>query len=252
MTVDWSPLLTELDIWRGEGLTLPVWWRDDDAVDVTQHLERLNALSERLDWPVHLAVIPMFATPQLAEFVSRRSNLIPVVHGWAHESHAPKGEKNAEFGDHRSLQDMAESCVDARRRLRALFGDQLAAMFVPPWNRISDDLVLRLPDCGFHFVSTYQPREHTFAAPGLLRINTHLDPIDWRGGKVLRDQNDLIRQITEQLSDRRLGSSDAGEPYGILTHHLVHDDAIWAFCEKLMGILRDGPVHFWTATELKQ
>jgi hypothetical protein len=49
MTTDWTPLRKELAIWRAEGLTLPLWWRDDDAVTATAALDRLVALSYRGD-----------------------------------------------------------------------------------------------------------------------------------------------------------------------------------------------------------
>ena len=48
MTVDWGPLTHELKLWSDAELTLPLWWRDDDAVTVTPQLETLSALSCRI------------------------------------------------------------------------------------------------------------------------------------------------------------------------------------------------------------
>ena len=61
MTPDWTPLETELARWSAQGRTLPLWWRDDDAVAETPALRKLTELSERLGLPVHLAVIPAAA-----------------------------------------------------------------------------------------------------------------------------------------------------------------------------------------------
>ena len=78
------------------------------------------------------------------------------------------------------------------------------------------------------------------AAEGLVQINTHIDPIDWRGGGGLAPEEMVISHIVRLLQDRRMGHADATEPLGVLTHHLVHDAAIWAFSEQLINRLLDG------------
>lgn len=250
MTIDWTPLDRELDHWRAAGRSIPIWWRDDDAVSVTPALDRLEALSKRTGVPVHLAIIPAHAEPALARHLDTRDHLIPLVHGWSHENHKPGRKKQAEFGDHRPVDLMADSCQDALRRMQALFRDRLVPLFVPPWNRISDDLLPRLPGLGYVAISTMKPREARLAAPGLERINTHFDPINWKAEKVLQDPGVMIAQVAGDLADRRAGRTDADEPYGLLTHHLVHDDAIWDFTEAFLQRLLTGPVTFWRADSL--
>lgn len=251
MTWDWTPLDRELDRWRQAGMTLPLWWRDDDAVAPSAALDRLVALAEAVDLPLHLAVIPAEADPTLAAFAQAHPRLIPVVHGWAHRNHAPEGEKKAEFGAHRPLPVMAKEARDGLLRLRSLFGPALRPMFVPPWNRAAPELLPALPGLGYSAISTFAPRKSAGPAPGLLRINTHLDPIDWRGSRSLVDPEHLIAQLAAQLADRREGHTDNGEPYGVLTHHLVHDAAIWDFAGALLTRLRAGPTTPWTAPERK-
>ena len=68
-----------------------------------------------------------------------------------------------------------------------------------------------------------------FAATGLLQVNTHLDPVAWKSGGGLLDPSLLDAQLARELEDRRIGRADNAEPYGLLTHHLVQDDATWAF-----------------------
>ncbi len=246
MTWDWTPLDRELDHWAQAGLTLPLWWRDDDAVAPSAALDRLIALADETGLPVHLAVIPAHADPALAGAVPSDPRLIPVVHGWAHVSHAPEGEKKAEFGAHRPLPAMAREARDGLIRLRALFGPALQPIFVPPWNRIAPELLPALPGLGYRVLSTFTPRKSKTPAPGLLQVNTHLDPIDWRGSRSLVEPAALIAQVAAQLADRRQGHTDADEPYGILTHHLVHDAPIWAFTTALLHRLMAGPVRAWT------
>lgn len=247
MTPDWSPLERELDRWTRQGLALPLWWRDDDAVEPTSALDRLAGISERLALPVHLAVIPARAQPELAAALPPR--LIPVVHGWSHTSHAPADQKKAEFGAHRPLAALRGDAERGLKRLRGLFGPRLVPMFVPPWNRVSEDLLPHLAGLGFAAISTFKPRQAPLAAPGLMRINTHLDPIAWHAGRGLVDPQALIAQVARQLADRRARRVDPAEPYGILSHHLVHDDAIWTFTETLLSRLLAGPGLPWTAAE---
>ncbi len=251
MTPDWTPLKRELEAWRDARLTLPLWWRDDDAIAPTEPLGRLVALSDRLRLPVHLAVIPARAEPALATALSVHPGLIPVVHGWAHRSHAPEGEKKAEFGAHRPLPEIEAEVRAGFDRLRDLFKDNLRPMFVPPWNRIAPKVETRLPALGFSMLSTFTPRKTPEAALGLARVNTHLDPIDWRGSRSLVEPGQLIAQVARQLADRRAGRADNAEPYGILTHHLVHDTAIWDFTAELLERLMTGPATPWTAPKLK-
>ena len=89
MTLDWTPLQSELQRWRADGLALPLWWRDDDATSVTPQLDHLSTLSQQLHLPVHLAVIPKAADEALARYIQERHSLIPLVHGWAHQNPRP-------------------------------------------------------------------------------------------------------------------------------------------------------------------
>ncbi len=243
MSVDWSPLQAELARWRAQGLELPIWWRDDDAIAPTEALDTLAVLSEAVGVPVHLAVIPKDATDQLARDIAEC--FVPVVHGWAHVSHTPDGVKNAEFGDGRPAHTALEDAMQGIERLKSLFGPRLAPMFVPPWNRIAPEVVAGLADVGFDAVSTYNPRKSVLAAPGVAQINTHIDPIFWRGHRGLVDPEILVSQTVTLLQDRRSGITDAQEPLGYLTHHLVHDADIWEFSRQFLLEICDGPVRLY-------
>lgn len=247
---DWTPLVHELARWQAAGLTLPLWWRDDDAIAPGPALDRLTALAGAHGLPVHLAVIPSGATQALADHVHTTPHLIPVVHGWSHLSHAPPGDKKAEFGDHRPLDTMQDEAAQGLARLSKLFSDRLIRMFVPPWNRIAPQMVGELAGLGYHALSTFTPRTAPLAARGLVQVNTHLDPIAWKAGRGLADPDTLITQLVQQLADRRTGRADNDEPYGLLTHHLVHDDAIWGFSDALLTRLMDGPVRRWSISDL--
>ncbi|GAA6165749.1 polysaccharide deacetylase family protein [Pelagimonas sp. KU-00592-HH] len=242
MKIDWSPLRQELAIWREQGLILPFWWRDDDAIQSTAHLDRMHEMSRALGVPVHLAVIPKTARPELATYVDGRQNLIPVIHGWAHENHAPPEAKKVEFGATRRPEDARADLQNALARLQGLFGARLAPMFVPPWNRIAPDLMPALAAIGYTAISTYTPRKAVEPAPGVVQINTHIDPIFWRGTRGLVAPETLVAQTVQLLQDRRNGNTDAAEPLGYLTHHLVHDADIWDFTRQFLSEMQSGPI----------
>lgn len=238
MTADWSPLHAELSAWRAENRTLAFWWRDDDAIAATPALTRLTELAENLNVPAHLAVIPKHATSRLVSTCARHPLLIPLVHGWSHENHAPEGQKKAEFGHPRS--DLKADAAKGLARMSELFGQAYLPCFVPPWNRMAPDLAVALPDLGYTCLSTFTPRAARLVVPGLVQINTHIDPIHWRGGGGLVDADVLLAQVTDMLKKRRHGLNDAAEPLGLLTHHLVHTEEIWSFVKALTLTLLDG------------
>lgn len=245
MNINWSPLHKEFALWRAEGLTLQFWWRDDDTIEPTAELDQLTALANESGVPVHLAVIPRDATHTLAAVIAETDLLIPVVHGWAHENHAPANVKKAEFGASRSDLDCATDMRNALSRLQDIFGDRLAAMFVPPWNRIDLALMPTLAEQGYDAVSTFLPRRQEIPVAGMIQINTHIDPIFWRGTRGLVAPDTLVAKVVAFLKDRRRGITDNNEPFGYLTHHLVHDADIWEFSQQFLKEMRNGPTRLY-------
>jgi len=237
MRIDWSPLDRELALWADAGLVLPFWWRDDDAVAPGPALARLADLGHRLGVNLHLAVIPAGATSALAELVAADPRLIALVHGWAHTNHAPPDAKKAELGADRASSTVIAEVRSGLLHIRALFGPRSLPVLVPPWNRIAPEVAARLAAQGFAGLSAFGPRKAARPYPGLVQVNTHCDPIDWHGSRSLVPPEVLVPQIAATLADRRLGATDRDEPFGLLTHHLVHDDLIWRFCEDLVSRL---------------
>lgn len=238
MRIDWSTLTYELSLWRREALSLPIWWRDDDAVAATPELERLSALSCDVGVPVHVAVIPDLIQPTLPPLIAQEANLIPVIHGWRHISHAPDGAKNAEFGHSR---DSAQGeLTQAYKRMEETFRQALVPLFVPPWNRITPEFFPDLTAAGYRGLSTYGPRKSVHVAEELLQLNTHIDPIFWRGNHGLVAPETLVTELVNTLRERRCGQADIEEPLGLLTHHLVHSEDVWTFSRDVMRVLLDG------------
>ena len=242
MNCDWSPLDDALAACRRDAVPLAFWWRDDDAKAPGAALDRLELLSRHIDLPVHLAIVPAHAQQSLAASLDT-DRLIPVIHGWAHRDHSGGVGKKNEFLNPRD--DAIRDTAKAMAHMRSLFGAALRPMFVPPWNRINDDVTQALARQGFSALSTFGPRKSADAAIGLVRINTHIDPIWWKGTRDLMDPDQLIAQAAGHLDARRRRVEDPVEPFGLLTHHLVHTDAIWDFTATFAKRVLDGGATAW-------
>jgi hypothetical protein len=88
------------------------------------------------------------------------------------------------------------------------------------------------------------------AAPGLVQVNTHFDPINWHGTRSARPLDGMILRLARLIDARLDGGADREEPIGLLTHHLVHDEAVWHLCESLLERLsRSGLVRYPFASQ---
>lgn len=221
----WQALTFELDRWSASGRTIGLWLRDDDAVAPSPALDRLSDLAERFAAPVLLAVIPMLAEPALVGALRGMPLLHPCQHGASHLNRAPAGGKKSEFGPEREAAAVDAEIARGWRRLRDLLGDAALPIFVPPWNRIAQGHAARLGALGFAGLSCF--RGYRLGADGGPRLlNTHLDIMDWHGGRVGRPAPDLLAELVALLAQRR--QDEAGDiELGLLLHHRDHDETAW-------------------------
>lgn len=222
----WQALDRELAEWRAAGRTADLWWRDDDAVDASPALDRLLEVHSATGMPLALAVVPAQATPALAERLARAPGVDVLQHGYAHVNHAPSTEKKVELGPHRPAMLVLGELGTGWLALERLFGERALGVMVPPWNRIAPALVPTLPEIGYRGLSTFGPRKRAIPVRGLLQINTHVDLIDWKGGRGFVGEEVALAALVEALSRSR---SAGGEPVGLLSHHLAMDGRAWDF-----------------------
>jgi hypothetical protein len=243
----WAALETELDTWQAAGRTARFWWRDDDAAEWTPALQRLLDLAAGT--PIALAVIPGLACAELARFLTARSAVTVLQHGWRHTNHGGAGEAKSELGPARPLRQRAEELAGGLDRIRTLFGELALPVLVPPWNRIGADLVPVLPEIGFQGLSADVPAPwrlrdprplpsaSTPVVPGLRQIHVHADLVDWRGDRGFIGEGAALGAIVGHLEAHRAMRSRGDDPIGILTHHLVQDAATGDFLRQLIGVL---------------
>jgi predicted deacetylase len=241
----WRRLTAELDRWPARGATF--WWRDDDAGAAVPAFDRLLALATVHAAPLALAVVPAWLEESVAAAIREGPPGLRVVqHGYAHRNHeppAPDGTRgrSAELGTARPVAAAIAELAAGWARLSPLGPARLRAALVPPWNRIAPAVRAALPAAGYRALSTFGPRAAASARTGLRSVNTHVDPIQWRGGKRFGGAVWTLEQITTHLANRRLGRVDRTEPTGLLTHHRDLTSPAWACLDELLGRLRTHP-----------
>ncbi len=243
----WDGLAREFDLWAKAGRTAPLWWRDDDATKPAAALDRLLDLAGTAGVPVCLAIIPADANAALAGRLGETApDLAVAVHGWGHRNHAPEGEKKAEFGPHRPIDEMAAEAARGLARTVALFGDRALAVFVPPWNRIAPGLIPRLPAAGFTGLSGRGTPKSSTPVTGITVADIHSDMVDWRA-RAFGGEASVLATITAELEARRGAGGPLPQPVGVLSHHLVMDEPAWRFAGRLAAAVANHPGAGWTA-----
>lgn len=242
----WAAFLDEIARWRDAGRVVDFWWRDDDACRADPALTRLVRLSAAAQVPLALAVI---AQGVQAAVLTQDARWIRILqHGADHVQRAGAGERKTEF-------PASEPVEVALARLQAAYaqiaGPVTLPVLVPPWNRIGAAVLpARLAAAGYRGLSRFGPRAVAAPVPGLVQVNAHVDVIDWRGTRRFVGEQAALGAATAHLQARREGRADADEATGWLTHHLVHDDACWAFLERLFDRTRREPAVAWQRADM--
>lgn len=241
----WAGLTAELDAWGAQGLVATFWWRDDDAVAPTPELDRLLATAAAAGVAPGLAVIPAVAAPELTARLGEcaLSGLAVLQHGFGHVDHG--AARKTELGPERPVAARRDELARGAALLAQWFGPRALPILVPPWNRIGADLVPALPGIGFAGLSCYRARTARWAAPGVVQANTHVDIVDWQAGKRFLGEAGALALAINHLAARRSGRVDIDEPTGLLTHHLVQDDASWRFADDLIARTRGHRAARW-------
>jgi hypothetical protein len=243
----WSDLADELDCWGVQGRIATLWWRDDDAVAPSRRLDDLLTVAGNT--PVALAVIPGLAEPALAGWLERQAprSLRVLQHGWRHVNHGVA--RKSEFPPEREPQQVAADLILGHARLREMFADRALAVLVPPWNRFEDALLPQLVKTGIAAISRLKPRRAVFAHPAVVAANVHVDLVDWRADRTFVGEAAALAAVVDHLRARREGLVDPAEATGILTHHLVQDEATGIFLGRLIGLTRGHAAAAWLDAE---
>jgi len=233
--VRWSDLIDEFDRWSDAGRVATLWWRDDDAAGPSERLDRLLSISG--DIPIALASFPPAgADSRLAAclhtpLVAPNSASFVLQHGWRtratrsmQKSESPERSRRAV----RTIWLRADAVGDA-------FRSSLSFGSGAPWNRF---YCRSCRSCPIAASLEYRvwARGDRFARHRRRCGHVHVDLVAWTGDRGFIGEGAALRGLIGHLRARRSKGVDAGEPTGILTHHLVQDEATDTFLRKLAAI----------------
>ncbi len=243
MSASWDELTGEVALWQSLGWPIQWWWRDDDANHLAPELSRLLQLAGDSAVPLALAVVPLGV--QAAAFDAMPHSVEVLQHGADHLNRGGANGKKTEYPESEPIESALERLLEGRLRLEQVFGERALPVLAPPWNRFPADRIKQLAAAGYNGISTFQPRQAAFPAPGLRQANTHVDIVDWRAGRGFVGETRALEAACAQMRARRLGQCDVSEPLGWLTHHAVHDEAAWSFLARLFERTRTMPGLCW-------
>ncbi len=228
-----NPLRTRLDT---GGDPIRFFFRDDDVGWADNRLWALLDRFRRVSIPVDLAVIPaLLTTPLITELrgrVERSAGRVGVhQHGWAHVNHEPEGRRS-EFGNSRRPADLTADLQRGSTAMREAFGAESADVFVPPWNRCSEESARVLRDNGVRVLSRDATAE-PFGLAGLAEVPI---TVDWH---VKRGDG---RRATAGVRGERLADAGSGpRPVGVMLHHAVMSENDLDDVEELASLVQAHP-----------
>lgn len=236
-----AALQRALDCCQAAGRTIDLWWRDDDAVAPSDALDALLDRVERQDVPLLLAVIPEPASPALFERLRPVTGMRVSQHGFAHVNHQAPPAKAAELGDARPAGAVLAELREGRIKLERQAGRQWLPILTPPWNRIDPKVAAQRGQVGLCGLSTFGP-----VGGDRRQVNTHFDLIAWKRGGEFIGWDKAIAIVEEELEDRRAGRD---EPFGLLTHHLVHTPQVWQAVDSILAVAGGHKAARWRPIE---
>ena len=242
-------LIAELAKWSRKNSIVQIWWRDDDANRPTSNLDWMLKTIDSLEFKPLLAAIPNLSSRELAKALE--TNGLPIaVHGLSHSNYEPADSRKSEFGPSRTLRNIKKDLIQAKEQLSNIFGDSVIDCFVPPWNRIREDIIPNLSELGFSGFSSFGKRSSKVHESNLKWFNTHVDVIDWRNTRHFIGREAMISQITDNLRRQRTRSGTS-EPVGVLTHHLNMIESDWEEFRNIFTVLKkNNAVRFVDPLEL--
>src|SRR5262245_23769856 len=136
---------------------LRLFFRDDDVDEDEATLRRLLGFFLERETPINLGVIPGRLTAACAELLAQSASVAPALlelnqHGWLHLNYEREGRK-CEFGPSRTYAEQLADIARGQARMTEAFGPNWFPVFIPPWNRCTEETHRALDQLGFRALS---------------------------------------------------------------------------------------------------
>jgi predicted deacetylase len=227
---------------------LSFFFRNDDVDEDEAPLRRLLKLFLERNAPVNLGVIPGRLTAACVELLAQSTSDAPALfelnqHGWLHLNHEREGRKY-EFGASRTYAEQLADVAQGQARMTEAFGPNWFPVFIPPWNRCTEETLRAVDHLGFRALSAKRG-EFTVTGYRFEEISITLDLYRWKGGARLKSPEDVVDELIDQTSGR--------QTIGVSLHHKVMDEHAFSFLDSLLDTLAaDLSVRFHTFQSLLQ
>jgi hypothetical protein len=226
-----------------KGKKITFWWRDDDAIEETQALQKLLKLVDHK--AISIATIPEYCTKSLIDIVKENPYIHLLQHGVSHENFAHKEEKKCEFPTHLSDEHHWQRIQYGRDKIFQLYPEWDGKGFVPPWNRMKLNSAEGLKDIGFDYISAFESlKARNIATKHIAYCDSNIDPIDWKGNDGKNNYGFIGWQACDDIL---LHHAQYQQHIGLLTHHLVHNEAMWHKLEIIADFMHHHPAIDWQA-----
>jgi hypothetical protein len=209
-----------------------IFFRNDDVDDDEPRLRRLLRFFLERNTPVNLGVIPGRLTAACVELLLESVGATPELfelnqHGWRHQNHEREGRK-CEFGASRSYAEQLADITRGQERMTEAFGPNWFPVFIPPWNRCTEETLRAIDRLGF---CAFSAKQGGSVATGyrFQEISITLDIYRWNDGARMKSPEEITGELIPQLSRQ--------QPIGVALHHKVMDDQAFLFLGSLLDTL---------------
>ncbi len=243
------PLYAAVEEWKITCGTAPFFLRDDDAARVTPPLRRLVGICRETEIQLMLSVIPGRLQPDLIDVVMECEHMVPVQHGFRHESHSTIADVKSEFPDEEALEPQLDRTKRGFEGMATAFRDRFVPILVPPWNNISETLVAHLATVGIMGLSCsgrrIDPIRHNVRV-----FNSWVSLNNFTTPKAPFDPIVIIDKYVRVIRNRMARTEDRLEPIGLTTHHLVTNEEQFRFLYDLIETVQEAGGHWLSPREM--
>lgn len=147
------------------------------------------------------------------------------LHGYAHRNHQLEGKKG-EFMDARPLETALTELSIGHKFLQERYPDLYVPVFIPPWNRVSDEIVEKLSSVGCKALSRFGANRINQKFP---EFNAQIDLHTRKDGGYAS-----VEGVLADMENAWEAQAE-GEPrfVGLMLHHGKMQDADYSFLAKL-------------------